>query len=261
MWVTSWPRRTDKVKAPGFEEESRARKEPSKPRSRSSDSASTPEMAWWNHLEREKISNQWFIVRRRSHASLHSAPLGNKEMLSRENIKRVTPMLIHFMRLQLMAFFQPDTESSLGNKFFILFYKLSSSSANERRGREWESCDGIFFIFFFSKQELKGREWTTFASHCNRRPNTAQRNGKSEKSMLQTLIQLLHISDAGLQTRNNFTSFGGSDYLGVGKKVHKLFFSQAFLGGNKQSGHLRGSFGDGDARYLISRARNDWLSP
>lgn len=155
MWVTSWPRRTDKVKAPGFEEESRARKEPSKPRSRSSDSASTPEMAWWNHLEREKISNQWFIVRRRSHASLHSAPLGNKEMLSRENIKRVTPMLIHFMRLQLMAFFQPDTESSLGNKFFILFYKLSSSSANERRGREWESCDGIFFIFFFRSKNWK----------------------------------------------------------------------------------------------------------
>lgn len=55
MWVTSLPRRTDSVKAPGLDEDNRARKEPSKPRSSSIFSASTPDTDGWNHL-REVIS-------------------------------------------------------------------------------------------------------------------------------------------------------------------------------------------------------------
>lgn len=58
MWVTSLPRRTDNVKAPGLDEDNRARKEPSNPRSRSIFSASTPDTDGWNHL-REVIS---FVV-------------------------------------------------------------------------------------------------------------------------------------------------------------------------------------------------------
>lgn len=50
MWVTSLPRRTESVKAPGFEEERRARKEPSNPCSCSSFSASMPDIVGWNHL-------------------------------------------------------------------------------------------------------------------------------------------------------------------------------------------------------------------
>lgn len=55
MWVTSLPRRTDSVKAPGLDDDNRARNDPSKPRSSSSVSASTPDTDGWNHL-REIIS-------------------------------------------------------------------------------------------------------------------------------------------------------------------------------------------------------------
>lgn len=51
MWVTSCPRRTDNVNAPGFEEDNRAKNEPSNPRSNRSVSASTPLMEGWNHLQ------------------------------------------------------------------------------------------------------------------------------------------------------------------------------------------------------------------
>lgn len=50
MCVTSVPRRTDSVNAPGLDDESRARKDPSKPRSSSSVSASSPDTNGWNHL-------------------------------------------------------------------------------------------------------------------------------------------------------------------------------------------------------------------
>lgn len=58
MCVTSWPRRTDSVNAPGDEDERRARKEPSKPRVSSSASASWPLIDGWNHLHHERNS-EW----------------------------------------------------------------------------------------------------------------------------------------------------------------------------------------------------------
>lgn len=57
MCVTSWPRRTDNVNAPGLDDERRAKNEPSKPRSKSKFSASTPLMDGWNHLHRS-ITNK-----------------------------------------------------------------------------------------------------------------------------------------------------------------------------------------------------------
>lgn len=51
IWVTSWPRRTDNVNAPGFDEDNRAKNDPSKPRSSNSVSASTPLIEGWNHLQ------------------------------------------------------------------------------------------------------------------------------------------------------------------------------------------------------------------
>lgn len=51
MWVTSCPRRTDNVNAPGFDDDNRARNDPSNPRSSNSVSASTPLMDGWNHLQ------------------------------------------------------------------------------------------------------------------------------------------------------------------------------------------------------------------
>lgn len=50
MCVTSLPRRTERVKQPGFEDESRARNEPSKPCFCSNSSASMPDIVGWNHL-------------------------------------------------------------------------------------------------------------------------------------------------------------------------------------------------------------------
>lgn len=51
MWVTSWPRRTDNVNAPGFDDDNRAKNDPSNPRSSNNVSASTPLMDGWNHLQ------------------------------------------------------------------------------------------------------------------------------------------------------------------------------------------------------------------
>lgn len=51
MWVTSSFLRTDNVKAPGLEDDSLAKNDPSKPFSNSNFSASTPDMEGWNHLK------------------------------------------------------------------------------------------------------------------------------------------------------------------------------------------------------------------
>lgn len=67
MWVTSWPRRTDNVNAPGLEDERRARKDPSLPRSSSNCSASTPVIAWWNHLGNERETWEWLATLFRVH--------------------------------------------------------------------------------------------------------------------------------------------------------------------------------------------------
>lgn len=48
--VTSSLRRTDNVNAPGFDDDIRAKNDPSKPRSSNNASASTPDMDGWNHL-------------------------------------------------------------------------------------------------------------------------------------------------------------------------------------------------------------------
>jgi hypothetical protein len=44
MWVTSWPRRIDRVKAPGLDDDKRAKNEPSDPLSNNRDSASMPDI-------------------------------------------------------------------------------------------------------------------------------------------------------------------------------------------------------------------------
>lgn len=51
MCVTSSPRRTDSVNAPGLDDDRRAKNEPSKPRFSSRSSASCPVIDGWNHLQ------------------------------------------------------------------------------------------------------------------------------------------------------------------------------------------------------------------